>query len=90
MLKNSHNISAKIFGLKAEMKHRAIRCDSKRSPHFNDIGVFDNSNAHPESYAYFDGFGDSYANNTRLGEKVIFTGSKSFQVTEIEVFEITD
>jgi hypothetical protein len=45
MRENPHNIPAKRFALKAEMKYRAIVCDSKCGPDFYDIRVSDNCNA---------------------------------------------
>jgi hypothetical protein len=87
-LKNPHNIPAKRFALKAEMKQKAIYCQSRCGPcvgHGHDIGVWDNCNANTESYTYFD---QSYTNDTGLDRFIVFTGSKYFQVKEIEVFEI--
>jgi hypothetical protein len=87
-LKNPHNYPAAKFGLKAEGKDRAIHCDSSFGPHFWDIRVSDNCSANMGSYTYF--FGLCYANDTGLDGETFFTGSKSFIVKEIEVFEITD
>jgi hypothetical protein len=87
-LKNPHNITAKRFALKAEKKQTAICCDSDCGPCFgygHDIAVNDNCNANTDNYTYFD---DSYTNDTGLDSEMVFTGSKYFQVKEIEVFEI--
>jgi hypothetical protein len=86
-LNNPHNVPARRFVLKAEKKDKAICCDSDYGPHFNDIYVSDNSNAKTNSCTEL---GCSYTNDTGLDGKTLFTGSKSFQVKEIEVFEITD
>jgi hypothetical protein len=89
-LKNPHNIPARRFGLKAEMKNFAIRCFSERGPYFGsgaDFAVLDDCNANTNSGTYF---GRSYTNDTGLEGKIVFTGSNHFQVKEIEVFEITD
>jgi hypothetical protein len=87
-LKNPHNIPARRFALKAEMKHGAIYCDSARGPCFgsSDIVVCDNCNANTRRYTSLEYV---YTNNTILHGKVVFTGSQYFQVKEIEVFEIT-
>jgi hypothetical protein len=89
-LKNPHNIPAKRFALNAEMKWRAIGCNSKRGPNFYDIVISDNCNTNTKSFAYFNGADDSYINDTGLNGETIFAGLKNFQVKEIEVFEITD
>jgi hypothetical protein len=87
-LKNPHNIPARRFPLKAEKKHLAINCHSKRGPCFVDIswdlGVSDHCNAN-SSYTWL---GSSYTNDTKLYGQIVFTYSKNFQVAEIEVFEI--
>jgi hypothetical protein len=86
-LKNPHNIPARRFALKAEMKHRAIECDSEWGPWFCGMRVSDNCNANTESYT---SLGIAYTNDTGLHDNRVFTGSESFRVKEIEVFEITD
>jgi hypothetical protein len=88
-LKNPHNIPARRFALKADKKHRAIHCCSECGPHFGcDIGVSDNCNANTGS---FTSLGPSiYTNDSGLNPNVVFTGSREFQVREIEVFEIAD
>jgi hypothetical protein len=85
-LKNPHNIPARGFALKAEMKDQAILCDSERGPWFYGFGVFDNCNASTKSWT---SLGTAYTNDTGLDGNIVFTGSALFQVTEIEVFEIT-
>jgi hypothetical protein len=86
-LKNPHNISARKFALKPEMKHRALHCDSKWGPCFSGIDVSDNCNTNAESHTYL---GWTYINDTGLDPKRLFTGSEKFKVKEIEVFEIKD
>jgi hypothetical protein len=89
-LKNPHNISARRFALKSEMKHQAIYCNSERGPYFGydrpDIAVFDDCNTNTRSFTWL---GSCYTNNTGLADKIVLTGSDDFQVKEIEVFEIT-
>jgi hypothetical protein len=84
-LKNPHNIPARRFALKAEMKQWAIECLSGYGPGFGDIGVFDDCNANTRSNTYL---GYTYTNNTGLHANTVFAGSATFQVEEIEVFEI--
>jgi hypothetical protein len=92
-LKNPRDFPPRKFALKAEMKHRAIVCDSSRGPNFGDIGVVDKCNANTDSYTNFCA---CYVNDTGpkpialLDSMTFFTGSQSFTVKEIEVFEITD
>jgi hypothetical protein len=89
-LTNPHNILARRFVLKSEMKHQAINCYSERGPCFGcdpaDIYVGDYCNANIRSYT---SLGRTYTNDTGLKNDIIFTGSYHFQVKEIEVFEIT-
>jgi hypothetical protein len=49
--------------------------------------VSDGCNANTDSYISLDG---TSTNDTGLDEFVVFTGSRHFQVREIEIFEITD
>jgi hypothetical protein len=80
---------ARRFVLRAKTKHRAIDCDDKSDPVFGsgaDILVYDNCNASTHSGSFF---GVTYTNDTGLDKRIVFTGSQYFQVSEIEVFEIT-
>jgi hypothetical protein len=86
-LRNSHNIPARRFALKAEEKSQAILCHSQCALHFSDMGVSDNCNANTRSWTCL---GNVYTNDTGLDDKTVFTGSVDFQVKEIEVFEITE
>jgi hypothetical protein len=86
-LKNPFDIPERRFVLKAENKHQAIRCESRSGPNFCDIRVEDNCNANTNSYTHL---GSIYTNDTRLDAEIVFTASRTFQVKEIEVFEITD
>jgi hypothetical protein len=51
-----------------------------------DIIVTDDCNAKTGSFTHF---GTTYINDTGLADKIVFTGSLTFQVKEIEVFEMT-
>jgi hypothetical protein len=87
-LKNPHNISARKFALKEEKKQLAIRCKSERGPCFGgDIAVADNCNAGTSNAT---SLGHTYLNDTGMDGKIVFTGSGSFKVEEIEIFEIID
>jgi hypothetical protein len=90
-LKNPHNISARRFGLKSEMKHQAILCDSDRGPIFgyypSNIYVCDNCSTNTFSSTFL---GRTYTNDTGLNNDIVFTGSSNFRVKEIEVFRITE
>jgi hypothetical protein len=85
-LKNPHKFPAQTFALKAVWRKAAIGCNSDRGPHFNDITVRENCNANTDSFTC--GFGRCYTNDTGLDGETFFTGSRTFQVKEIEVFEI--
>jgi hypothetical protein len=87
-LKNPHNVPARRFALKAEMKWQAIYCASECGPSFWDIRVRHNCNRNTRSCSWQ--FGESYTNDTGLAGETFFTGSRNFQVKEIEVFEITN
>jgi hypothetical protein len=91
-LKNPHNIPARRFPLKAEMKNWAICCKSGCCPLFGygmfnyDLAVMDDCNVNTKNYSYL---GNS-DNDTELGNSIVLTSSKYFKVQEIEVFEITE
>jgi hypothetical protein len=89
-LKNPRNTPARKFALKAERKEDAIFCGSWYGPAFGNgdgITVRDNCNANTDSWT---DLGVAYTNDTGLDGEVVFTGSRNFQVREIEVFEIRD
>jgi hypothetical protein len=85
-LKNPHNFPARKFAMKPEWQDWVIECISGCGPRFRDIDVVDNCNAN----CSFSSLGDSYANDTGLDGKTVVTGSWSFTVKEIEVFEVAD
>jgi phosphopantetheinyl transferase (holo-ACP synthase) len=86
-LKNPHNVTARRFALKPEMKELAIGCDAKWGLFFNGIHVAHNGNRNTRS---FTSLGYSYINDIGLDGETFFTGSVHFKVKEIEVFEITE
>jgi hypothetical protein len=87
-LTNPHKVPARRFTLKAEMKDKAIYCNSYWGPHFWDIGVPDHCNANTDCCTFR--FGYSYTNDTGLNGETFFAGPKDLQVKEIEVFEVAD
>jgi hypothetical protein len=89
-----HNIPAKRFALMVEMKHTAIEWHPDCLPYFGtdssgrcDIAVCGDWNANNWSHTFL---GNSYINDTGVDGDEFFTGSQSFKVNEIEVFEITN
>jgi hypothetical protein len=85
---NPHNTQARTFALKAEEKQSAIYCNSSCGPRFGygaDILVSDDCSADTRSWT---NIGNTYTNDTELGGQTFMTGSGSFKVKEIEVFEI--
>jgi hypothetical protein len=85
-LKNPHNVPARRFKLNAN-KECAINCKYDRGPHFGDSCILENCNANKGSVS--GGFGYSYTNDTGLDGETFLTGSYTFRVKEIEVFEIS-
>jgi hypothetical protein len=86
-LKNPHNVPARRFAIKAEMKHQAFTCETKRCPTFGngDLVVFcDYWNPRGSALK----FGEVYNNDTGLDGATFFTGSREFEIEEMEVFEI--
>jgi hypothetical protein len=85
-LKNPHNIPARRFAL----ANYAVLCYSAYGPRFGypgDVYVSDDCNTNNDS---FTSLGRSYTNDTGLDDTIVFTGSRNFQVQEIEVFKITE
>jgi hypothetical protein len=74
--------------LKAEEKNSAIACRSGLGPEFwDDIAIQTRCNRNANSYT---NLGSSYITDTGMDGRIVLTGSKNFQVQEIETFEITD
>jgi hypothetical protein len=86
-LKNPHNFPARKFAVKAQRKDEAVFAHYRSGPYFgDDIGVSDSCNcSYNHSY-----LGLSYANDAGRDGQTVLTGSFTFTVKEIEVFEITD
>jgi hypothetical protein len=86
-LKNPHKSEAKKFSI-SNLSY-AIYCNSSAGPTFGrgfDIAVANNCNGNTNSYT---SLGNAYVNDTGIAATKVFTGEQSFQVKEIEVFEIS-
>jgi hypothetical protein len=81
-LKNPHNVVARRFGLKAQMKQPALYFPPGRGPQFPGLWVYGNCNAHTRSNTI--GFGATYTNDTGLDGDTFFAGSMHFQVREMK------
>jgi hypothetical protein len=87
-LKNPHNIPARRFAMKYEMKDRVVWRNSTYRPCFTGgIIVKDNCNTNTQNWTQC---GNYETNDTGLDECIVFKGSEYFQVKQIEVIEITD
>jgi hypothetical protein len=86
-LKNPHNLPPRKFPLKDDSAAGAIYCAKDRGPSFSELSVSDGCDGNNDSRA--DPFEHCYLNDTGLKDAEVFTGSRNFQVKEIEVFEIT-
>jgi hypothetical protein len=84
-LVNPRNVPARRFALNAERMQRAIFCHPESGPSFSDIVICDRCNEKAVSYTCL---GAVYTNDTNVESEAFFTGSRSFQVKEIEVFRI--
>jgi hypothetical protein len=89
-VKNPHNIPPRRFELKPEKKHQAIyRFSENACFGFGcDLVVCENCNAVAKNYTY--SLGNTYKNDTGIDSLTLLTGSRYFQVQEIEVFQIGD
>jgi hypothetical protein len=89
-LKNPHNYPTTKFALKPDRKQFAIRCDIDEGPTFgreNDIWIMNDSHTSLHNRT---NLGGTYTNETQLSGETVSTGSVTFTVQEIEVFEIDD
>jgi hypothetical protein len=86
-LKNPHQIAPRKFPLRPNMWKHALQCNTLYAPTFNDICVMSGANIHAGSNI---GLGNVYVNDTGVDGALVFNGSPSFYLKEIEVFELTD
>jgi hypothetical protein len=84
-LKNPHNVAPRKFALKTERKGNAIFCTRDNGPRFgpDDICVYADCQKGTTRC-----FGETFVNDTELVGKTILAGSESFDIKEIEIFEI--
>jgi hypothetical protein len=83
-IKNPHNVPPRRFHLKPSANQTAIRCDPSSGPYFGNSDLAINT-----TNGSVNNFGQTYDNDTGLDSATFFTGSPTFVVKEIEVFEIT-
>jgi hypothetical protein len=88
-LKNPHNIKARKFALKASEQDKATYCQNTEGPIFGDSDIVIHNDCNIRGN-HTPCFGHSYINDTGVPSDTVLTGSSSFIVKEIEVFEITD
>jgi hypothetical protein len=83
---NPHGIALQRFGLIDSQQHTAITVSSRTGPWFGeeDLVISDHCDTAP---SHARGFGRTYANATSIEGRLLFTGSETFVVKEIEVFE---
>ena len=90
-LKNPHNIEPSKFNMKNEWLNHSICCDAKLGPIFgcNDIRIENECNNNNNSFSFYDFNPGEYCFNDTTGKKrLLFTGTKTYKVKEIEVFNI--
>ena len=90
-LKNPHGIPPEKFNIKDVWLDHSICCDINLGPIFgcNDIRIENNCNTNSNSFGYYDFVPGEYCFNDTTGKKrMLFTGSSTYKVEEIEVFLI--
>ena len=90
-LKNPHNIPPSKFNIQKSWLDHSICCDINLGPIFgcNDIRIENNCNIKSNSFGYYDFKPGEYCFDDTTGKKrMLFTGSSTYKVEEIEVFKI--
>jgi hypothetical protein len=87
-LKNPHNIPMRKFPVKYEKSHKAIRCSNQEHIAFGKDLVFDGPSL--ITGVGFSVLGRHYVNDSGVKGDEVLTGSKDFEIKEIEVFAIRD
>ena len=90
-LKNPHSIPPSKYNMKKDWLDHSICCDINLGPIFgcNDIRIENNCNTNNNSFSYYDFNPGEYSFNDTTGKKrLLFTGSSTYKVEEIEVFKI--
>ena len=91
-LKNPYDIPPSKFNIKTDWLDHSICCDVRLGPIFgcNDIRIENNCDTENNSFKYYDFVPGEYCFNDTTGKKrMLFTGSSTYKVKEIEVFKIT-
>ena len=90
-LKNPHDIPPSKFNIQKKWLDHSICCDINLGPIFgcNDIRIENNCNTNSNYFGYYDFQPGEYCFDDTTGKKrMLFTGSSSYKVEEIEVFKI--
>ena len=90
-LKNPHNIPPSKYNIQKKWLDHSICCDINLGPIFgcNDIRIENNCNTNSNSFSYYDFNPGEYCFDDTTGKKrMLFTGSSTYKVKEIEVFQI--
>ena len=90
-LKNPHNIPPSKYNIQKKWLDHSICCDINLGPIFgcNDIRIENNCNTNSNSFSYYDFNPGEYCFDDTTGKKrMLFTGSSTYKVEEIEVFKI--
>ena len=90
-LKNPYDIPPSKFNIKKNWLDHSICCDINLGPIFgcNDIRIENNCNINSNSFKYYDFTPGEYCFDDTTGKKrMLFTGSSSYKVKEIEVFKV--
>jgi hypothetical protein len=81
---NPHNVPPRRFHINPSANQTAMQCNPCSGPIFGNSDLSVSSTTGSTK-----GFGQVYINDTGLEGETFFTGSPSFTIKEIEVFEVT-
>jgi hypothetical protein len=87
-LRNPFNLAPRQFKLIPGRESSAIRVSSKICGCFGDDDLLISDGCNVNS-SHSRGLGSTYENGTGIDGRFVFTGSETFIVNEIEVFEVT-
>jgi hypothetical protein len=86
-VKNPHNLPPQKFKLIKGQESSAIKVSSKNCSCFGEDDLFISSDCNRRR-SHCRGFGTAYENTTGIEGRLVFAGSDTFIVSEIEVFEV--
>jgi hypothetical protein len=91
-LVNPHNLPPTKFPMRIDAGNGAILYNNNNGPYFRNLILRDNCNTRPGNIAQFamENLQDLYLNHTGVGGDTVFTGSRNFTVSEVEVFCIAN